>query len=170
MDIKPANFVFFPGPRVKLIDLGVAMKLPEAGFIESSQPFIGTLEYLAPEALGVETDGRLAATASTATDVWAFGCTIHSLVTVGNKPPFPCKDVRNVRAQRVAISGYFEPAAILPMCADMAGDITSLVKGCLHTTPQERPTAEELLRNPLFRDSNQQRERTCKQATKHAGK
>jgi len=77
-DIKPENFILFPGPIVKLADFGIARLA--ARTIKASGS--GTLGYMAPEqAMGKP---------SFRSDVFAMGLLLYKMVT-GHVPEYPFK-------------------------------------------------------------------------------
>ncbi|MCI0457186.1 MAG: protein kinase [Gemmataceae bacterium] len=87
-DIKPSNLMLTPDGTVKVLDLGLARLLENAGPIPSPESFIpsrlappmlGTVEYMAPEQFldchGVDIRA----------DVYSLGCTFYHLLT-GQSP------------------------------------------------------------------------------------
>lgn len=77
-DIKPENFIIFPGPIVKLADFGIARLA--ARTIKASGS--GTLGYMAPEqAMGKP---------SFRSDVFAMGLLLYKMIT-GHIPDYPFK-------------------------------------------------------------------------------
>ncbi|HZZ91667.1 MAG TPA: serine/threonine-protein kinase [Usitatibacter sp.] len=71
-DIKPANLMIQPGPRVKVMDFGIARiatsSLTQLGTV------VGTPTHMAPEQLaGMPVDGRA--------DLWASGVILYELLT-----------------------------------------------------------------------------------------
>jgi len=84
-DLKCGNLMLTPDGRLKVLDFGLARRLPSsmktavtaASFTEAGV-IAGTLSYLAPEVLkGERPDAR--------SDVWAFGVVLHELIT-GDQP------------------------------------------------------------------------------------
>jgi serine/threonine-protein kinase len=76
-DIKPANLMILPGPKVKIMDFGIARlatsNLTQVGTV------VGTPTHMAPEQLmGVPADGRA--------DLWSSGVILYELLTA--KSPF----------------------------------------------------------------------------------
>lgn len=148
LDVKPANFLIFPTMNVKIADFGSAMRIREGGsaMLTSDAPFAGTLDYLAPEALGhVSADGQCIAHASVKTDMWAMGVTIHAMLF--GRLPFQENGARDVAAQRRAVSAELTIRAegfsdvfsdIGPMCLE-------LTQACLRPSPADRPSAASLL-------------------------
>lgn len=93
-DLKPANFLR-AGQSIKIIDLGIAQKIPKGTIHISREALVGTPNYMAPETVKLS---RTAAggggsaprpaifKAGIASDVWAMGCILYQLVY--GRPPF----------------------------------------------------------------------------------
>ena len=106
--------------------------------------FTGHLNYTAPEVLN---DGELM---SPKVDIWALGCCLHFLIT--KRDPFTCD---NPKTNTAVIKKNIETGV---ECIDTTqfynldwkgyprhAIIQSLLEVCLKLTPEERPTATELL-------------------------
>jgi Serine/threonine protein kinase len=91
-DLKSANVMLLADGQLKVLDFGLARRLPRevesavsvASFTDAGV-IAGTLSYLAPELLrGERADNR--------SDIWAFGIILHELLTgrqpFGGKTPF----------------------------------------------------------------------------------
>ncbi|MDR3636473.1 MAG: protein kinase [Isosphaeraceae bacterium] len=76
-DVKPANLLLDAYQSVWVTDFGLA-KLAGQEDLTASGDVVGTLRYLAPEALRGETDER--------SDVYSLGLTLYELLTLS--PPF----------------------------------------------------------------------------------
>ena len=71
-DIKPANLMILPGPKVKVMDFGIARL--ESSNLTQTGTAIGTPTHMAPEQLmGHTADGRA--------DLWASGVILYELLT-----------------------------------------------------------------------------------------
>lgn len=71
-DIKPANLMILPGPKVKIMDFGIARL--ESSSLTQVGTVVGTPTHMAPEQLmGVPADGRA--------DLWAAGVILYELLT-----------------------------------------------------------------------------------------
>src|SRR6202165_1153843 len=71
-DIKPANIMIAPGPKVKIMDFGIARlassSLTQVGTV------VGTPTHMSPEQLmGITADGRA--------DLWSSGVILYELLT-----------------------------------------------------------------------------------------
>jgi serine/threonine-protein kinase len=84
-DLKCANLMLTADGRLKVLDFGLARRLPanvetavSAASLTDAGAIAGTLSYLPPEVLrGERADAR--------SDVWAFGIVLHELLT-GRRP------------------------------------------------------------------------------------
>jgi len=81
-DLKCANLMLTVDGRLKVLDFGLARRLPatavSAASLTEAGVIAGTLSYLPPEVLrGERADAR--------SDVWAFGIVLHELLT-GRQP------------------------------------------------------------------------------------
>jgi hypothetical protein len=84
-DLKCANLMLLDDGRLKVLDFGLARRLPEsiesavsAASMTDAGAIAGTISYLAPELLRGEQ-------ADTRSDVWACGIVLHELLT-GEQP------------------------------------------------------------------------------------
>jgi hypothetical protein len=133
-DVKPANVLLGPGPRVRLADFGIAQVI-DASSATVTGTTLGTAAYMAPEQLAHH---RVAASA----DVWALGAVLLECLT-GNRPfEGPATEVV---ARRLA--GAVPSAEGLPTAWRM------LLTSMLEPDPRRRPEASEVtevLRAPAF--------------------
>jgi eukaryotic-like serine/threonine-protein kinase len=82
-DLKPSNVMITPEGHVKLLDFGVARRLPSAAAVRANETatatladveVAGTLAYMSPEQLeGGQGDAQ--------SDIFAFGVLLHEMVT-----------------------------------------------------------------------------------------
>ncbi len=88
-DLKPANFLVV-GESIKIIDLGIAQKIPMGTIHISRDALVGTPNYMAPEAIRSSRASRGAEQhsykAGKASDVWSMGCIMYQLVY--GRPPY----------------------------------------------------------------------------------
>jgi len=71
-DIKPANLMVMPGPRVKVMDFGIARL--ESSSLTQVGTVVGTPTHMSPEQLmGLTADGRA--------DLWSSGVILYELLT-----------------------------------------------------------------------------------------
>jgi len=75
-DIKPANIMVMSGPKVKIMDFGIARL--ESSNLTQAGTVVGTPTHMSPEQLmGLTADGRA--------DLWACGVILYEMLT-GNSP------------------------------------------------------------------------------------
>ncbi|KAI9239172.1 MAG: Pkinase-domain-containing protein [Podila humilis] len=136
-DIKAANILLTDEGRVQLCDFGVAGQVTMNSLKRNS--FVGTPYWMAPEVIK---EGQ---TYDYKADIWSFGITIYEIAT-GN-PPFadqePMRAVTLIPKSRPAqLEGDWSPA------------MKEFVALCLHEEPNERPSAEDLLKTKWIKSTN----------------
>jgi serine/threonine protein kinase/tetratricopeptide (TPR) repeat protein len=129
-DIKPANLLIDEHQAVWITDFGLA-KLTGQDDLTASGDVIGTLRYLAPEALRGLTDGR--------SDVYSLGLTLYELLTLS--PPFgeltPSELLRHVSEGQPTRPRRLDPA--------IPRDLETIVLKATAREPEHRyPTAGAL--------------------------
>lgn len=156
-DLKPSNIMTSADPAmesIKLTDFGIA-KLAEAEiaaemelFAEdestllSSNTLLGAVPYMAPECWD---DWKKAGMPM---DVWAFGCVIYHLLA--GVPPFGTgrMAIMNVAKYQAGTYSLSKPSWFgkHPDTGELQSNIWDVLVKCLAVDPDERPTAEEVMR------------------------
>ncbi|MDC0672432.1 nSTAND1 domain-containing NTPase [Nannocystis radixulma] len=146
-DLKPENVLVTAAGQVKVLDFGVAKRLPErAAWLvteggaheleHTDDGRSGTPLYMSPEQwLGGEVDER--------TDVWAAGIILHELVT-GFHPLAPVSAARLAGVRELAT-----PMPSLAAARPELGPIACIVDACLKKLPAERMASAAQLRAAL---------------------
>jgi len=133
-DVKPANVLLGPGPRVRLADFGIAQVI-DASSATVTGTTLGTAAYMAPEQLDHHRVGPAA-------DMWALGAVLLECLT-GNRPfEGPAAEVVARR-----LGGAVPSPEGLPTPWRM------LLTSMLDPDPGQRPEAAEvveMLRAPAF--------------------
>jgi serine/threonine protein kinase/tetratricopeptide (TPR) repeat protein len=97
-DVKPENIMLGPGDQVKLLDFGVARRLPGSGHDQPTSSLVtmsasagisGTPAYMAPEVLKGETPNACA-------DIFALGIVFYEML--GGRHPFHGSNVTVITA------------------------------------------------------------------------
>ncbi|CAG2118064.1 unnamed protein product [Medioppia subpectinata] len=80
-DLKPVNFILVAG-KLKLIDFGIANAIQANNTSVFKESQIGTINYMAPEALQNRSDirGKTVIKYNCKADVWSLGCILYTLV------------------------------------------------------------------------------------------
>ncbi|GAA0510508.1 hypothetical protein Ade02nite_46160 [Paractinoplanes deccanensis] len=128
-DLKPDNILLATGdgpPETRLTDFGVARILNTPSMTTPSSVF-GTPHYMSPEAFH-------GATASPATDVYAFGVLLYELVS--GHPPYRSDSIPEL--MRLHLAGNPERRAGIP------DELWDVIMACMEQKPRLRPTAPEL--------------------------
>ncbi|HEY6892298.1 MAG TPA: serine/threonine-protein kinase [Solirubrobacter sp.] len=79
-DVKPANVLIAAGDHAYLTDFGLVKALDETAGQTRTGNLVGTLDYVAPERIRGEGDGR-------ASDLYSLGCVLYYTLT--GAVPFP---------------------------------------------------------------------------------
>eukprot|EP01064_Diplonema_japonicum_P030778 TRINITY_DN5314_c0_g1_i1.p1 TRINITY_DN5314_c0_g1~~TRINITY_DN5314_c0_g1_i1.p1 ORF type:complete len:1140 (+),score=195.35 TRINITY_DN5314_c0_g1_i1:252-3422(+) len=137
-DLKCANLLVSRNGDIRLSDFGISV--PDAS-ITKGQTFAGSPCWMAPEALS---QGGY----QSASDIWSLGIT--ALECAFGKPPH--HKHKPVKVFSLVLRG--EPPTmkgLSPVKAKkFSADFHDFVKKCLKKDPKTRPTADELLKHPIF--------------------
>jgi serine/threonine protein kinase len=124
-DVKPANLLIDEHESVWITDFGLA-KLNGREDLTGTGDVIGTLRYLAPEALRGETDAR--------SDVYSLGLTLYELLTLA--PPFgelsPSELLRQVSEGRPMTPRRLQPT--------IPSDLETIILKATAREPEHRYT------------------------------
>jgi eukaryotic-like serine/threonine-protein kinase len=131
-DLKPANVRVTPEGRLVILDFGVATELRRpAGSKESDEGIVGTVTYMAPEQAFGE--------AVAASDWYSVGAMLYEAMV--GRPPFS-GSATDVLTQKVNLRPL-EPG----LCVrGVPADLNALCMALLAPEPDQRPTADEILR------------------------
>lgn len=128
-DVKPSNVLVTPDDVAKLSDFGIARRDQDA-ILTRTGLITGSPAYLAPEVAR----GR---TASSASDVWAFGATTFHACT--GAPPFPAGD--GDASALAAVQRIIDDTT--PSLAT-THPLASIVAATMRRDPAARPTMQEV--------------------------
>jgi serine/threonine-protein kinase len=132
-DVKPSNIFLSPLGHATLFDLGFAQR-PREAVPAGSRPIVGTLAYLAPEAI-VST-----LAADVRSDLYSLGVTLFELLT--GRLPFDATDP----AQLIAQHRQELPADLRVLAPHLPTRVARLVRQMLAKEPLRRPqTPRELI-------------------------
>jgi eukaryotic-like serine/threonine-protein kinase len=130
LDIKPSNVILRDGQTPVLVDFGLSGR--------QLRPGCGTLEYCAPEVLGlVESKSPQPA------DMYAFACTAFEALTF--ELLFDAEDETSIMSAHIAHDGWPDKLARLAHISDSA-EVSRLLAACLRREPKNRPTAAQARR------------------------
>lgn len=132
-DVKPENLLLTQDGKLKIGDFGIARLPLENIPLEELSRGVGTLEYLAPEALEKNIINE-------ATDVYSVGVTLYQLLT--KKLPFG-EDTLSEQIKKKVAGRYVPLAAHL---ADVPAALETLVERAIAANPEKRfKSAREFL-------------------------
>ena len=137
-DVKGANVLVTETGVAKLADFGCSKQLQGAAtgsMDESLRSIRGSVPWMAPEVIKQSGAGRSA-------DIWSLGCTVIEMATA--KRPWPDLADNFSALFHVATAKCGPP---YPEVADP--DLVDFLDRCFCLAPEERASADELLRHPL---------------------
>lgn len=133
-DIKSDNILFTSDGGVKLADFGVAAQLTEDK--KKRLTLTGTPYWIAPEILAKNPKGY-----TTKADIWSFGITVIEFAL--GYPP-----LSHLHPMKALIE---IPKAPLPDLSGLSKNLKDFIKKCLKKNPNDRATAEELLKHKFIK-------------------
>ena len=129
-DVKPANVLLGRQGQVKLADFGLAMFSSNAEFHTAPGSVLGTISYMAPEALASpgEVDARI--------DIFSLGCILYRVLA--GKLPFEGSSFGDI-SYRILNA---EPPPLAACDAPVA--LSEVTMRCLSKDREMRPTIREI--------------------------
>ena len=152
-DLKPQNVMLTDGGLVKILDFGLARRLPpEDASFDPAKPALakdasiaatytargGTIRYMAPEQF-------VTGQSSVQSDVWALGVMLYELRA--GRHPFARPDAEDFQAIRSI--QYFEPPELSELVPDVAPELKSVIATCLEKNPSARYASAAEVREAL---------------------
>src|ERR1700749_4004712 len=141
-DLKPQNVMLTDGGLVKILDFGLARRLPpEDASFDPSKPALakeasvaatytargGTIRYMAPEQF-------VTGHSSVQSDVWALGVILYELA--GGRHPFARPDAEDFQAIRSI--QFSAPEDLSRIDAGISPELKSVIATCLEKNPGAR--------------------------------
>jgi serine/threonine protein kinase len=136
-DIKPENLMVRPDGYLKVVDFGLAHRLPDSAQPGSTlhgvepENVIGTIPYMSPE----QARGKLLGAAS---DVFSLGVVLYELVT--GRHPFSGEYPFDILREIVEST----PVAASELNPEVPGSLDVLLARMLEKDPANRPSAAEV--------------------------
>lgn|GEM_PF-6851819 len=143
LDLKPHNVLILnEDDKVAICDFGIASA--------TGQKTRGkTIHYVAPEQLAFPDS------ANTASDIWAFGIVIFEVLSGGNVP-FHSRFIMSEKFHSQRPVDILLQSITQVSRSRQVGELIEIMAQCLRINPDKRPTADDLLKNPLFTPSGLQ--------------
>src|ERR1700691_1327289 len=150
---KPQNVMLTDGGLVKILDFGLARRLPpEDARFDPSRPALakdasvaatytargGTIRYMAPEQF-------VTGQSSVQSDVWALGVLLYELTS--GRHPFARQDAEDFQAIR-AIQ-FSDPEDLSHIVPGISVELKSVISACLEKTPGARYASTAEVREAL---------------------
>lgn len=138
-DIKCTNVYVTEEGQIQLGDFGIVGVMDDG--ISKRRTMIGTPHYM-PREMHVSVAGgnQVLEAYGTEVDIWSFGCSVYEMAT--GQPP-------NARLAQGSLNTALLNAPRLEG-GNHSQELRDFVAFCLNSDPQERPTAEEVLKHPYI--------------------
>lgn len=133
LDVKPSNVILRDGGTPVLVDFGLSGR--------QLRPGCGTLEYCAPEILGVVPES--CSPTPPAADLYAFACTAYETLT--GDLLFDADDEMELVSHHVSHDGWPDKLARLAH-NDRFAELGVVLAACLRQDPRRRPSASDARR------------------------
>lgn len=131
LDVKPSNVILREEGTPVLVDFGLSGR--------HLRPGCGTLEYCAPEILGVPVvEGQYSASCA---DIYAFGCMAYELLT--GELLFSSEDEMAIISKHMGHDGWPERLAALGRDPTYR-EIGTVLATCVRRDPRHRPNATQV--------------------------
>jgi serine/threonine protein kinase/Tfp pilus assembly protein PilF len=152
-DLKPQNVMLTDGGLVKILDFGLARRLPpEDASFDPSKPALardasvaatytargGTIRYMAPEQF-------VTGQSSVQSDVWALGVILYELT--GGRHPFARPDAEDFQVIRGI--QFSEPEDLSRIVPGISPELKSVIASCLEKNPGARYASAAEVREAL---------------------
>ncbi len=131
LDIKPSNVILRDENTPVLVDFGLSGR--------QLRPGCGTLEYCAPEILGVIPEGH--SPSALHADVYAFACTAYEMLT--GQLLFDADSEASLMSLHLSHDGWPEALAALAN-DDPLRPVAAVLGACLRRDPRNRPSVHEV--------------------------
>jgi serine/threonine protein kinase len=128
LDVKPSNVILRNEETPVIVDFGLSGR--------TLRPGCGTLEYVAPEVLGVVP--KRYKPSPTPADLYSFACTAFEVLTA--ELLFDADDEMALMSHHVAHDGWPPRLAALASNPGL-GDLSVVLAACLRRDPRDRPDA-----------------------------
>jgi serine/threonine-protein kinase len=152
-DLKPQNVMLTDGGLVKILDFGLARRLPpEDASFDPSKPALakdasvaatytargGTIRYMAPEQF-------VTGQSSVQSDVWALGVILYELTS--GRHPFARPDAEDFQAIRGI--QFSDPEDLSHIVPGISPELKSVISSCLEKNPGARYASAAEVREAL---------------------